>query len=156
MVGTPPSSREASPVRTDDHTEAFKGGNPAEIRTSRRLLGLPPEYGLLRDSERRLETRPSTTMTSTTAPTTFTFQQPKEPPKFRGSACEDSQEWLDRFERVASYNRWSEEEKLRNVFFSLEESARTWFENQETALTTWDIFRRRLASTFPNAQRKEQ
>lgn len=156
MVGSPPSSREASPLRKDDRTEAVKVDNPGETRTSRRRQGLPPEYGLLEDPERHVKAHPSTTMTNTADPATFTFQQPKEPPKFHGSACEDSQEWLDRFERVASYNKWSEEDKLRNVFFSLEDSARTWYENQETSLTTWDIFKRRLASTFPHAHRKEQ
>ncbi|KAH6944816.1 hypothetical protein HPB50_005361 [Hyalomma asiaticum] len=60
-------------------------------------------------------------MANAAAPATFTFQQPKEPPKFRESGCEDSQEWLHRFERVASY-KWSEEDKLQNAFFSLEES----------------------------------
>lgn len=156
MVGTPPSSRETSPTRADDRPEVTKEGNAAEIRTSRRRRILPPEYGPLPDLGRRVPAYPATVMANAAAPATFTFQQPKEPPKFRGSACEDSQEWLHRFERVASYNKWSEEDKLQNVFFSLEESARTWFENQEGTLTTWELFKSRLTSTFPSILRKER
>lgn len=104
-----------------------------------RLLGLPPEYGLLRDLKCCVETHPATAMTNAATPTTFTFQQPKEAPKCHSSAYEVSQEWLDTFERVASYNGWLGEEKLRNVFFSLEASAHMRFENQETTLTSWDL-----------------
>ncbi|KAH8029574.1 hypothetical protein HPB51_001688 [Rhipicephalus microplus] len=56
------------------------------------------------------------------------------------------------FTYVASCNKWSEEDKLRNLFFFLEDSTQTWYENQETSLTTWDTFKRRLASTFPHAK----
>lgn len=82
MVGTAPSSRETSPVRTDDRTEVVKEGDTGEIRTSCRHQRLLPEYGLLHDPERSVETHPATAMTNAAAPTTVTFQQPKEPPKF--------------------------------------------------------------------------
>lgn len=95
-------------------------------------------------------------MEATSAPTPVVIQQPRQPPLFRGSACEDVQDWLERYERVAALNKWSDEDKLRNVFFALEDSASTWYENQEPHLTTWDAFRRQASKTFGSILRKER
>ena len=48
------------------------------------------------------------------------------PPTFHGSPGEDPEDWLDQFERVAVFNRWEDDTKLRYVFFSLDGPAKTW------------------------------
>ncbi|XP_077508720.1 uncharacterized protein LOC144120171 [Amblyomma americanum] len=68
----------------------------------------------------------------------------------------DAEDWLENFERVARYNGWSDERKLHNVYFAVEESARTWFENHETTLPIWETFCQNLLAKFPNAGRREK
>ena len=75
-------------------------------------------------------------MTATVPPAPILLRQPKEPPTFRGSSFEDPESWLEAYDRVALFNAWTSEDKLRHVYFALEDVARTWFENQEQSLTT--------------------
>lgn len=83
------------------------------------------------------------------------FQQPRQPPSFHGEVYEDVDDWLDQYERVASCNLWNAVHKLRNVYYSLEDGARVWFENHEASLGTWDEFRHDLREAFPNADRRD-
>ncbi|XP_070378215.1 activity-regulated cytoskeleton-associated protein-like [Dermacentor albipictus] len=88
--------------------------------------------------------------------TPIILQQPRGPPTFNGSLGEDSEEWLDQFERVASFNKWDDAAKIGQVFFSLEGSARTWYENHESSLTTWELFKRELLKVVSIVTRKER
>ncbi|KAK8759173.1 hypothetical protein V5799_003196 [Amblyomma americanum] len=88
--------------------------------------------------------------------TPIILQQPRVPPTFNGSLGEDPQEWLDQFERMASFNKWGDAAKIGHVFISLDGSARTWYENYESSLTTWELFKRELLKVFTSVVRKER
>ncbi|XP_077557462.1 uncharacterized protein LOC144172724 [Haemaphysalis longicornis] len=145
MPRTPPdvSPERPSPVHTPVH------------RCSRRKLGLPPEQGpLLESTSRRHASQPE--VMAQAMPTTVTFQQPREPAHFHGEDYEDVEDWLEQFERVAAFNQWSATQKLQQAYFALEDGARTWFENWEASLRTWEDFRREVQAKFANADRREQ
>ncbi|KAK8756110.1 hypothetical protein V5799_001188 [Amblyomma americanum] len=86
----------------------------------------------------------------------FVLHAPRSPPPFHGDRFEDVEDWLASFDRVASFNEWDGERKLRNVYFALQDSAKTWFENHEASFTTWEAFRRELLATFTSSERKEK
>lgn len=147
MSTTPPGSRSSSPV------------SPPFIdtpvhRCSRRLLGLAPEYSSL---PRCVPTRQARETQTMEQPSTsqVTFQQHRVPSCFHGNVFEDVEDWLDQYERVSSFNLWNSDQKLRNVYFSLEDGARTWFENREASLQSWDDFRQQLRDTFASTDRKD-
>ncbi|XP_075750127.1 uncharacterized protein LOC142814763 [Rhipicephalus microplus] len=152
MYRTPPSSREPSPLRGED-TDANQ-----QQRTSRRQQSLPPEYGLLQDKARKTKTMTSTAATMTTGASqpTIVIHQPREPPTFHASSFEDPETWLETYDRVAALNHWDNEEKLRRVYFYLEDTARTWLENRESTLRTWDVFCGAFLQTFASVARKER
>lgn len=86
-----------------------------------------------------------------------TLHQPRTPAVFRGDAFEDVEDWLEQFERVASFNQWDPQQKLRQVYYSLDDGARTWYENREARgeLSTWDEFRQELLESFACTDRRE-
>lgn len=151
MYRTPPSSREPSPSRQEDDADPV-------VRVSRRQQGLPPEYLPLPDKDKKTKaaTKPASTMTEARSSATVVVNQPKEPPTFRGSTYEDPESWLDIYDRVAALNKWDPDDKLRHVYFYLEDAARTWFENRESTLRTWDDFRVAFLRTFASVVRKER
>lgn len=51
---------------------------------------------------------------------------------------------------------WDCNEKLLYGSFSLEDCARTWLENREAMLTTWDLFHAAFLDTFTSVVRKER
>ena len=95
-------------------------------------------------------------MTAAVSPAAVVMQPPREPPTFHGSPSDDPETWLETFERVSVFNNWNTEDKLRHVYFYLEDAARTWFENRESNLRTWDIFRSAFLETFTSVVRKER
>lgn len=123
-------------------------------RCSRRQLGLPPEHGALADSVPRYQD-PQPEVMAQVMPPSVTLQQPRVPTCFRGEPYEDVEDWLEQFERVATFNQWSAVQKLQNVYYSLDEGARTWFENREARLRTWDDFCREVQETFANSDRRD-
>ncbi|KAH9372128.1 hypothetical protein HPB48_009323 [Haemaphysalis longicornis] len=86
----------------------------------------------------------------------YVVQQQWVPKSFYGEPFEDAEDWLDQFECVARFNGWNEQRKLHNAYYSLEESARTWFDNNEAAMTSWEAFRQRLLATYVSMDRKEK
>ncbi|XP_077557226.1 uncharacterized protein LOC144172341 [Haemaphysalis longicornis] len=86
-----------------------------------------------------------------------TLHQPRTPAVFHGEAFEDVEDWLEQFERVASFNQWNPQQKLGHVYYSLDDGARTWYENREARgeLSTWDEFRRELLESFACTDRRE-
>ncbi|XP_077536205.1 uncharacterized protein LOC144148561 [Haemaphysalis longicornis] len=132
--------------------------SPVHQRTSRRLLGLPAECGLLPDrATKKIVGNTATVNTNMTdAPLQYVVQQPRTPKVFYGEPYEDVEDWLDHFERVATFNGWDNNHKRRQVYYSLEEGARTWFENHESTLSSWEEFRQRLLATFMSSDRKEK
>lgn len=83
-------------------------------------------------------------------------QQQRSPKVFYGAPYEDAEDWLDHFEHVATFNGWDNGFKRRNVYFSLEEDTRAWYENNESTMPSWEEFRQRLLATYPNSDRKEK
>lgn len=129
-------------------------------RSSRRLQGLPPEFV---PSSSRLEITMATTTTNQASQThdaqyslPHVFHAPQTPRPFHGDTFEDVEDWLDHFERVASINEWDDLRKLRRVYFVLEDSAKTWYENHEGSFATWQEFSRQLRDAYRNAERKER
>lgn len=144
--------------RTPDSSPVSSPGEitPVHVRTSRRLQGLQPEHGLLPDRIRTMNLSPQPPAAAAVSPAQIIFNQPQTPIAFHGDATEDVEDWLDHFERVAECNGWNEDRKLRNVYFALQDSARTWFHNHETTLTSWHEFRQQLVATYSNMDRKER
>ncbi|XP_077504557.1 uncharacterized protein LOC144114589 [Amblyomma americanum] len=150
MFRAPPSSRDASPQRFAPEDE------PAAQQASRRLQGDEPEFGTVQDQPRQRKDAATSTATSPKMSTPIILQQPQVPPTFNGSSGEDPEEWLDQYERVASFNNWDDASKFQHVFFALESSARTWYENRESSLTTWELFKKELMKVFTSVVRKER
>lgn len=129
-----------------------------ELRRSLRIQGINPPFGLLPDSQRRRykmtkqeKDGASTSVGSTPVPAFFTYQIPRSPAIFSGDELHDPQKWLKDYARIATYNRWDDSLKLANVVFYLEGTARAWFDNNEEALTSWDLFESKLTETFGRA-----
>ncbi|KAK8770302.1 hypothetical protein V5799_013234 [Amblyomma americanum] len=95
-------------------------------------------------------------MTEPATSTPVMLHQPRVPPTFHGYPGDDPEDWIDNFERVATFNRWEDEMKLCYVFFSLDGPARTWYKNHETTLKTWKLFKSEVVKAFTNILRKEK
>lgn len=104
-----------------------------------------------------MPTLSSATMTSdSSAQGQFVLHQPRTPQVFHSDLFEDAEDWLSHFERVASFNRWDNAAKLRNVYFSLEDFARTWFENRDGTLRTWQEFCHEFLKAHAGGDRRER
>ena len=132
------------------------------IRQSKRLQGLPPEFGLLPDPVRRVQKMADEGNQKTPAGTStaaniipsipiVTYQLPRSPCIFTGDSQQDANRWLKDFDRISAYNRWDDQMCLANVIFYLAGTARQWFDNNEDTFTNWSVFRESLKSTFCRA-----
>ncbi len=61
------------------------------------------------------------------APMAVSVQKFIAPPVFSASPEEDAVDWLERYELVATYNRWSDPDNARNFVMYLEGTTRKWF-----------------------------
>ncbi|XP_054926007.1 uncharacterized protein [Dermacentor andersoni] len=116
--------------------------------TSRRIRGHAPEFGNLQE---KVMTATTATSTERVTPTYLTLLNPQVPTVFHGNTFEDVEDWLAEFERVAAFNEWDNNAKLRDVYFSLQDGARTWFRNRESALSSWPEFQRKLLETYSSS-----
>lgn len=139
MIQTPPGSPIPA-VATPVH------------RASRRIRGLSPEREPLPEMA---STAPPQSGTENIPMANYTLQKPRVPKVFRGSMLEDVVDWLAHFERVAAFNEWTDANKLRNVYFSLEDGARTWYENREP-FSSWTMFCRQLLASYADPHRRER
>ncbi|XP_075529543.1 uncharacterized protein LOC142561134 [Dermacentor variabilis] len=155
MIGSPQFVRERSP---DPQRLEPRELTPVHQRTSRRVRGDPPEFGPLpvAAAVRATVTSDGATMTSAVASSQLIVYPPRTPESFHGDTFEDVEDWLEQFERVADFNGWDETRKLCNVYFALEESARTWYVNHEATLSSWEEFRRQLLATYASTDRREK
>lgn len=146
------------PQRSPDSSPVSSPGDitPVHVRASRRLQGLQPEHGPLPHRVRAMNLDPQPAPAPVPPAHHVIVNQPLPPPVFHGDPSEDVEDWLDHFDRVADCNGWNEERKLRNVYFALQDSARTWFHNHEATLTSWEEFRRQVIAAYSNADRKEK
>ncbi|UYV82248.1 hypothetical protein LAZ67_21001456 [Cordylochernes scorpioides] len=67
---------------------------------------------------------------------------------FFGEPGHNPEKWLKEFHRVARYNHWDNTMWLANVYFFLSGTARSWFENIEEQVNSWDSFETMLSLTF--------
>ncbi|XP_037508956.1 activity-regulated cytoskeleton-associated protein-like [Rhipicephalus sanguineus] len=146
MLNTPPRSSTVSPI-----SQAAPAVDTPVHRYSRRLRGLSPEAIPLELAQPRT---PSGEMT-TAGTSQVTVEQPRIPETFHGEVYEDVEDWLEQYERVAKANHWTVEQKLSRVYVALADSARTWYENREDTLSSWDAFRQQLFGTLANRDRHE-
>lgn len=77
---------------------------------------------------------------SSPAPVWTITSQQRDPKIFAGLRHDDVEDWLDHYERVSSFNRWDDTQKLRHVGFCLSDVAETWYLNHKEDLTDWSIF----------------
>ncbi|XP_077548209.1 uncharacterized protein LOC144161015 [Haemaphysalis longicornis] len=157
MQRTPPTRRAASPILSPGRRVFLDQDQP---RTSRRLQNQPPEFGLLHDGTR---TKTKFVMTSQGQQTEASAPQiiympiaPRAPMPFRGEPFEDVEDWIQYYERVARHNGWTPKQCLENVYFSLEETAKSWYENHEASLASWEIFKEDLKRAFANPYRRQR
>ncbi|KAH9373105.1 hypothetical protein HPB48_019328 [Haemaphysalis longicornis] len=148
--------REASPILSPGRRAFLEN----EARTSRRLQGRTPEFGLLPDGPR---TTASSRMTSQAQQTDAPFFPlvhwpiiPRKPAPFHGDAFEDVDDWIDQYERVARHNGWTSDHCRQSFYFSLENTARIWYENNERSLTSWEVCKERLRRAFGNQYRQQK
>lgn len=129
---------------------------PEEIRQSRRLQQLPPEYGLYEKSSKKIKSERMTSEEDRKPqPVLLTptfFREPRRPTIFKGEPGEDPTKWITDYLRVSKFNQWDETFSLANVYFFLEGTARKWFENNEDSFTSWDTFQAELKTTFGDTQ----
>ncbi|XP_077548058.1 uncharacterized protein LOC144160753 [Haemaphysalis longicornis] len=157
MQRTPPTRRAASPILSPGRRVFLDQDQP---RTSRRLQNQPPEFGLLHDGTR---TKAKFVMTSQGQQTEASAPQiiympiaPRAPMPFRGEPFEDVEDWIQYYERVARHNGWTPKQCLENVYFSLEETAKSWYENHEASLASWEICKDDLKRAFANPYRRQR
>lgn len=126
-------------------------------RCSRRQLGLPPECGALLDNApSRQVSQPEVMAEAQSVQSQLTLQQSRDPSSFHGGVSEDVEDWLEQYERVATFNQWTPEQKLKHLYFSLEDGARTWYENREGKFRSWDDFREQVLDTFASTDRRDR
>ncbi|MDD9361433.1 MAG: hypothetical protein PV344_00675, partial [Anaplasma sp.] len=94
--------------------------------------------------------------TAAAAPIVYLPIAPRTPTPFHGEIHEDVEDWIQHYVRVARHNGWTAEQCLQNVYFSLEGTARRWFENHEASLTSWDICVAELKRTFSSQHRRQR
>ncbi|KAM7315715.1 hypothetical protein ISCGN_005498 [Ixodes scapularis] len=72
----------------------------------------------------------------------------RDPKVFSGLGDEEIEEWLDIYERISTYNRWDNANKLANIIFYFTDVAKTWYLNHETEWHTWEAFTTRAKEIF--------
>lgn len=78
----------------------------------------------------------------------FVSVRQRDPLTFSGDRSQDVDDWLAEFERVSVYNNWDNTIKLANVIFYLAGTARTWFENHEHHIQSWEDFCSEVSTAF--------
>ncbi|KAM7285274.1 uncharacterized protein ISCGN_032228 [Ixodes scapularis] len=153
---SPPRARSASPIPSPVRRPLYE---EPTTRSSRRTQSLPPEYGLLPPRTRQPTRSPMDNQSSqnpSAAAVVYLPVAPRTPTPFHGEVHEDVEDWLQHYERVARHFAWTPEQCLQNVYFALEGTARTWFENHEASISSWQDFQAELRRTFASQQRRQR
>ncbi|GBN39530.1 hypothetical protein AVEN_45688-1, partial [Araneus ventricosus] len=128
-----------------------------EIRRSRRLQQLPPEYVLYNESAKRTKKIPDDTEVKELKlqPAVFTpalFWEPRKPTIFKGEPGQDPTKWLQEYLRISKFNQWDDTLALANAYIFLDGTAKKWFDNNKDLLTSWEVFQTELKKVFGDAQ----
>lgn len=107
-------------------TDATTPGYTEIHRSSRRLLGLPPQCGPLVSSARKMFSTTATPIehADPSAAVSCVVNTPHTPNSFHGNPGDDVQDWLDHIERVVAINDCDNHRELKNVYISLLDAAR--------------------------------
>lgn len=76
--------------------------------------------------------------------------QPREPGFFTGTDNVDVEDWIKHYERISTHNRWDPTIMLANLPCCFRGTALTWFETNESTLTSWDDCKAKLLEEFGN------
>lgn len=90
------------------------------------------------------------------SPVVYLPVAPRSPTPFQGELFEDVEDWILHYELLARHNRWNSEQRLENLYFSLEGTTRHLFENHKPSLTSWDICAAELKRTFKSQYRRQK
>lgn len=66
----------------------------------------------------------------------YTLFKPRMPNRFHGAAHEDDEDLLVRCDFLPAQNLWDDTDKLRHVYFSVNDGARAWCENRAGVFTS--------------------
>ncbi|KAK8778689.1 hypothetical protein V5799_019969 [Amblyomma americanum] len=159
MPQTPP--RNSSSVLSPGRRVFLEPSGETETRASRRQQGQALEFGLLPQGSR-------TSRTNATMPSQLQQTDPAIAPRivyvpvtprsvtpFCADGLDDVEDWVQHYERVARLNGWTPDQYLQNLYFSLDATAKYWFENPEESLTSWEICKSELLRTFANQHRQQ-
>ncbi|MDD9361577.1 MAG: hypothetical protein PV344_01455, partial [Anaplasma sp.] len=113
---------------------------------------------LLLDKPRKTKTKmnPQPHQSSATPAVVYLPVAPRTPAPFHGDDHEDVEDWIVQYDRVARHNGWTDLQRLQNLYFALDGTARHWYENHEAALTSWEACKQELKRTFANQHRRER
>ena len=74
------------------------------------------------------------------------------PPSFRGNETEDTNDWLSRFEKYASFRDMTDNDRLRLVAVLLRDTASEWWDNLDnTTKGDWGLFKTAFKTRFEDA-----
>lgn len=82
------------------------------------------------------------------SPVTLLPAAPRTPTLFHSEVYEGVDNQTEQYEQVARHNGRTPEKCPQSVYFSLEGTAHTWYENQEVAITTWEACKNELWQVF--------
>ena len=77
-----------------------------------------------------------------------------KPTEFGGTEVEDPNEWLERYNRIAEANKWSEHRKFQIIGGYLVGAAVKWYNEIKTFITSWEYFQHVFLIKFALPVRK--
>lgn len=132
---------------------------PVRHRISCRLRGISPQCGLVPPATSEVTTHKLSTTTmnrESNAQGTVVFYKTEILQAFKGDLFEGAEGWLVYFECVECFNQWYDASKQRNVYFSLEYSARTCCDNTEATPLTWQNSRHHCLQPHASTDHREK
>src|SRR6266542_2574083 len=77
-----------------------------------------------------------------------------KPTEFGGTEVEDPNEWLERYNRIAEANKWSEHRRFQIIGGYLVGAAARWYDEIKTFITSWGYFQHVFLTKFASPARK--
>ncbi len=74
--------------------------------------------------------------------------------EFGGTEVEDSNEWLEHYNRIAEANKWSEHRRFQIIREYLVGAAARWYDEIKTFITSWGYFQHVFLIKFASLARK--
>src|SRR6266540_3742339 len=77
-----------------------------------------------------------------------------KPTEFGGIEAEDPNEWLERYNRIAEANKWSEHRRFQIIGGYLVGAAARWYDEIKVFITSWGYFQHVFLTKFASPVRK--